>query len=120
MNSTIFIVDDMPDILALADAFLKKHCYENVFCFESPVKALDSVRNGIVPSFVISDYNMPEMNGIDFLDEITTINPKIRGLIMTADASQVFSDKYSVIQKDKLLRLNSILKEEISAAVSDC
>jgi DNA-binding NtrC family response regulator len=112
-NELIFLVDDMPDVLALAKTILNAHGYENVVDFNSPDDALESTRKGVLPSIVISDYNMPEMNGIEFLNEVSSIHPKVRGVIMTADASLVESDKFPVIQKDKLIRINSEYLESL-------
>ena len=38
------------------------------------------------PEVVITDFNMPEMNGIELLRELHTRHPEIRGIILTAFA----------------------------------
>jgi DNA-binding NtrC family response regulator len=44
----------------------------------------------------ISDYEMPDIDGVDFLNEVNQLNPKIRCAIITS-----WSDKISMIKKNK-------------------
>ncbi|MCK9371846.1 MAG: response regulator [Sulfuricurvum sp.] len=39
----------------------------------SAVDALQDIRNGVTPDLVITDMNMPVMNGFEFLQELRTI-----------------------------------------------
>ena len=49
----------------------------------NPAKALKMIKKGDF-SLVISDFKMPGMNGIEFIQNIKKINPKIITFILTA------------------------------------
>jgi DNA-binding response OmpR family regulator len=64
MNPKILIVDDDPNILKLLDISLTKAQYDVISC-DSAEKAI-STANKEKPDLIISDVNMPEMDGIEF------------------------------------------------------
>ncbi|UFS69446.1 response regulator [Geomonas sp. RF6] len=49
------------------------------------------------PELVISDINMPEMNGIDMAREIRTIDPDARFIVLTAYGNQSFLQTFTEI-----------------------
>lgn len=61
----ILAVDDMRSMRELVKSVLEKRGHE-VFIHESGDKALEFARNSTV-DLVISDINMPEMNGVDLV-----------------------------------------------------
>lgn len=58
----------------------------SVIDFESPVKALEHLKKKIC-DIVISDIRMPEMDGIELLSKIKSINPDVSVIMMTAYGS---------------------------------
>lgn len=54
--------------------------------FVSPRKALDRAGEGVAFDAVISDYRMPEMNGVDFLNAFQAIQPNAARLILSGYA----------------------------------
>ncbi len=70
MNQDILLVEDDIDLAELIVAFFKQRDIK-VFHYEDPLKALKDFR-GKKPSFgaIISDLNMPEMSGFEFIKKM--------------------------------------------------
>jgi CheY-like chemotaxis protein len=65
--------------------------YPNVRAFNNPLKALQYIKEHGCPALIITDFEMPEMNGIELLNAITSIHPDAAGLIVTGNQSQALS-----------------------------
>lgn len=75
-KATLFIVDDEPDLLELITDDLIKLPF-NIVTFTDPNKLIEQFtiqQTKVV--VVISDYRMPQMNGLDLRKEINKINSK--------------------------------------------
>ena len=92
MAETIVLVDDEDMILTSIDAFLNLETDYNVMSFTSALKALDYIGNNPV-DLVISDYVMPEMDGISFLGKVREMKPEIPRIILTG-----YADKENAIK----------------------
>ena len=78
----IFVVDDERIIrVALADE-LRDAGFE-VYEFSSAVGGLMKMKE-VVPDIVITDFKMPDINGIEFLKKIKKVNENIYVILMTA------------------------------------
>ena len=93
VNSRIVVVDDDPDVRSVLVEFLLELKYQ-VYEFESGVKAFEALQsdfNGEVSKheidLIISDINMPEMNGMEFVQRVKRQAPKIPVILMTAFGS---------------------------------
>lgn len=73
MNSIhIMIVDDEPSILDLTQRHLEKMGYCNITSCQSGQLALEKYQENTVSfDIIISDLNMPEMNGVEFLRHLS-------------------------------------------------
>lgn len=91
-NETIVLVDDEEMILTSIDAFLSLETDYNVMSFTSANKALDYIENDTV-DLVISDYVMPEMDGISFLGKVREMKPEVPRIILTG-----YADKENAIK----------------------
>jgi DNA-binding NtrC family response regulator len=91
-NQTITIVDDEEMVLTSLRSFLTLETDYNILTFESPVKALEKIKADTV-NLVISDYLMPEMNGIEFLSKVREVKPQIPRIILTG-----YADKENAIK----------------------
>lgn len=65
MRKKILIVDDQPSIAKIISIFLSGD-FEIVY-FPNPIQAIQWLREGNLPSLIITDLHMPEMSGEDFL-----------------------------------------------------
>jgi response regulator RpfG family c-di-GMP phosphodiesterase len=81
------LVDDEKDILDLFSEYLSSNGY-NVISFNNPIYALEYFNQNIRNcSLVITDYNMPQMSGIDFIKKIRekkNTDRKIKTIIISA------------------------------------
>jgi two-component system NtrC family response regulator len=81
-NYSILIIDDEKSQREILSGFLSKRGY-NVFTAESGTIGLKIIKEQII-DIVLSDYKMPEMTGIEILEEVYRINPEISFVIITA------------------------------------
>ena len=72
-NMEILVVDDFATMRRVIKNLLKQAGYQNVAEAEDGVAALSILRSQKI-DFVISDWNMPNMNGLDFLKTVRADN----------------------------------------------
>lgn len=89
---TIVIVDDEEMVLKSLNSFLSLETNYSVKTFLSAKKALEFIKNNDV-DLVVSDYLMPEMDGITFLAKVKTEKPHIPRIILTG-----YADKENAIK----------------------
>jgi len=84
----VLVVDDSSLIRNLVHSVLLKLGFENVFELSNAKKALEFMETKSV-DFIISDWRMPELNGIDLVRHVrqtgTTINPHIPIIMLTGN-----------------------------------
>ena len=91
-TATIVIVDDEEMVLTSLESFLTLETDYQVHTFKSPVEALEFVRDNEV-HLIVSDYLMPEMDGISFLAKVRDIKPDVTRIILTG-----YADKENAIK----------------------
>jgi two-component system chemotaxis response regulator CheY len=91
IESTRFlVVDDFSTMRRIVRNLLKELGFVNVQEAEDGVEALKKLRGGDVFDFVVSDWNMPNMTGIELLREIRK-DPRLKHLpvlMVTAEAKR--------------------------------
>ena len=88
----IAIVDDEEMVLTSLRSFLTLETDYEIATYDSPAKAVEQIRESTV-DLVISDYLMPEMNGIEFLLEIKKLHPYATRILLTG-----YADKENAIK----------------------
>lgn len=85
-NKIVSIVDDELDITKLfQDAICGNLNGVSVVSFTNPVTALAHFKeNKESYVLVISDLRMPELNGLELLKSVKTLNPNVRTILTTA------------------------------------
>lgn len=91
-SQTVVVVDDEEIVLTSINSFLKLETNYIVATFTSALTALDYVKEKDV-DLVISDYLMPEMDGISFLAKVREIKPEVPRIILTG-----YADKENAIK----------------------
>ncbi|MCG8607185.1 SpoIIE family protein phosphatase [bacterium] len=91
-NSTLLIVDDDQEVLSSLSIFLELDTDYDVSTFQSPKQALQMLKEKPV-DLVISDYLMPDMNGLEFLAEVKKIYPETARILLTG-----YADKQNAIR----------------------
>jgi len=83
----ILVVDDEPDLEVLIKQKFRKQIrdrqYEFVFAVNGS-DALDKIRESEDLDIVLSDINMPEMDGLTLLDKMGQLNPILKAVIVSA------------------------------------
>jgi adenylate cyclase len=83
----ILVVDDEPDLEVLIKQRFRKQIrdrqYEFIFAING-ADALDRIRESEDLDIVLSDINMPEMDGLTLLDKMGALNPIIKAVIVSA------------------------------------
>ena len=83
----ILVVDDEPDLEQLVRQRMRREIrrglYEFVFA-RNGVEALDRLNEDQNIGMVLSDINMPEMDGLTLLEQIPTVNPDIHAVVVSA------------------------------------
>ena len=83
----ILVVDDEPDLQPLVLQRMRREIRQNVYDFsfaQNGVEALDQLGEDESIDIVLSDINMPEMDGLTLLEQIPSVNPNIRSVIVSA------------------------------------
>lgn len=87
-SRVVLVVDDEPDIgRSLCLALERRLPYVRVVPFTAPADALGFMRENRV-DLVISDFKMPGMTGLDFLERARELAPTVPRVIMTAYPDQ--------------------------------
>jgi len=89
MNVSILVVDDEPDVGELFRQRFRRETREGTYVMhfaESAAKALASLTEGVRPPLIVilSDINMPGMDGLVLLREIKRGWPNIPVMMVTA------------------------------------
>lgn len=82
MNSLLFVDDDPMVLRAMSRSF--SHDY-NVNVAQGGAEALEILRSGAKFEVVVTDHNMPEMTGVDFVTRARTIADQPRYLMLTGN-----------------------------------
>jgi two-component SAPR family response regulator len=97
------VVDDEADIVYLFRDVLSTIKGVRVFAFTEPVLALEHFQtNHRNYKCVITDFRMPSMNGVQFLDKVKEVNPEVKRIMISAFEidDDLFKDSNSI---DKFL-----------------
>ena len=91
----ILIIDDEPTQIRSLKSFLERRKY-TVSSANSGIDGIKIVKENNI-NLVITDFRMPEMNGLEVVKELIKINPEIPVVVVTAfsetkDAVQVMKE----------------------------
>jgi CheY-like chemotaxis protein len=89
MTVSLLVVDDEPDVPALFRQRFRREAKEGAYVLHfahSGVEALDQLAGDIQPEpiVILSDINMPGMDGLALLREIKTRRPELVVMMVTA------------------------------------
>lgn len=86
-NFAVMIVDDEEMVLESLASFLSLETDYELLTFQSPAEALKELNKRPV-DIVISDFLMPEMNGLNFLKEVKKLYPNVPRIMLTGYADK--------------------------------
>ncbi|MEO0274678.1 MAG: response regulator [candidate division WOR-3 bacterium] len=87
MPKTILIVDDSATMLLSLKTILEIHNFK-VEQASNGKEALDKIKAGLKPDLIITDLNMPVMDGLEFIKNVRTILKFTPILILTTESEQ--------------------------------
>ncbi len=90
--ASIVIVDDEDIVLQTMSSLLALETSYDVHTFLTPRHALESIKDLHV-DLVISDFLMPDMNGLEFLSEVKRLYPDTVRILLTG-----YADRASAIR----------------------
>ena len=80
MSKVVVFVDDSKTVLLTAEMAVKPLVESGAIefrAYENPLELLDDVASGFVYDLLITDVNMPQMNGLDMARELKS-NPAVK------------------------------------------
>lgn len=87
MPKKIFLVDDSATMLMSIKTILEMKGF-SVEQASNGKEALDKVKAGLKPDLIITDINMPVMDGLEFIKNVRTILKFTPILILTTESEQ--------------------------------
>ena len=69
-NMKILVVDDFPTMRRIIKTLLRQNGFTNIVEAENGVQAIQVLQEQTDIEFVISDWNMPEMDGLEFIKAV--------------------------------------------------
>jgi len=88
----IVVVDDEKIVTSAFSTLLKVEGFSDAHFFNNPNEALEFIKTN-TPDLVISDFLMPEMNGLEFLTEVKKLYPEVSKILLTG-----YADKENAIR----------------------
>ena len=86
-DGMIVVVDDEKIVTSAFKTLLMVEGYTNAHYFNNPEDALVFLKDNR-PDLVISDFLMPQMNGLEFLLEVKKLYPEVSKIILTGYADK--------------------------------
>jgi CheY-like chemotaxis protein len=101
MSPRIFIVDDDDLNRDFIAEIVTAIGFSNIRIFSDPIAVLSAVDSGDFPSLIVSDFNMPGLNGISLLNTLSFVSCSFSGIIVTSDEQAALnrSDTFPVFNK---------------------
>lgn len=92
MKGKVVVVDDEKIVTSAFKTLLKVEGFQDSHFFNDPKEALVFLQTNI-PDVVISDFLMPDMNGLEFLSEVNKLYPEVSKILLTG-----YADKENAIK----------------------
>lgn len=92
IEAKIVVVDDEKMVTSAFKTLFKVEGIEGGVFFNSPIEALEYIKTN-APDLIISDYLMPEMKGLEFLQEAKKLYPETSMILLTG-----YADKENAIK----------------------
>ncbi len=110
-GESVWYVDDDPVMALMVQRLLQREGYRVTVC-EGPLQALQRAREGATPpALLITDYNMPELSGLDLAAQLSRLWPAVPIVLTTGyvgDTLQAEATRHGV---RALLRKENTLEE---------
>jgi len=92
MGKNILVVDDDVIVTSALKTLFKVEGIKNFVMFNDPLEAIEYLKEN-EPCIIVSDFMMPQMNGLEFLTEAKKIYPDVSKILLTG-----YADKENAIR----------------------
>lgn len=92
ISGKIVIVDDEKIVTSAFKTLLRVEGFSDVNCFNNPEEAVEFLKTN-TPDIIISDFLMPQMNGLEFLTKAKELYPEVSMILLTG-----YADKENAIK----------------------
>lgn len=92
----IYLIDDDVFFNKTLSSYLKKQNFE-VSTFFNAETFLEAYKNGAQPDLVVTDYRLPNLNGLDLIKQLKVSNPHVPVILITS-----YSDVKTAVKSIKL------------------
>ncbi len=92
MGKNIVIVDDDVIVTSALKTLFKVEGIKNFVTFNNPIEAVEYLKEN-KPCIIVSDFMMPQMNGLEFLTEAKKLHPDVSMILLTG-----YADKENAIR----------------------
>ncbi len=117
--SILLVEDDESTNEALCSLLTMQFPRVSVYSATDGKTGLDCFRSNL-PDVVITDINMPEMNGVEMLKNICSIKADTRIVVVTAHSDELYLDKVTSIGINVELVFKPIDFAVLFAAINRC
>ena len=100
-TETLLVCDDEESVLTVLSALLEKLGYSVIKAL-GPRKAIQAARSHIGRiSLLLTDFNMPDMNGQQLAEELTQLDPDLKVILLSGMTGDIleYGDDFELIQK---------------------
>lgn len=122
-NLTVLIIDDMKLVRLRLFQLCTKLGFKNILEAENGLAAWNIIKgNNTIPSLILTDYNMPDMNGLKFLEQVRSHDStkNIPVIFITAEGEKnLIIDALSLGVTDFVVKpfSDDVLTEKIKSAI---
>ena len=85
MPHRVLFVDDDPQLLAALGRTFRRRF--DVHCAGGGAEALELIKGSLPFAVVVADHRMPEMDGVEFLQEVQRLSPDTTRIMLTGHAT---------------------------------
>jgi len=115
----IIVIDDVPIEACIIEDMLIDAGFRNIRTYSDPLSALKNIPAHYRPKLLIIDYHMPEMTGVEVIEEVRRRYDAIDAILITGDYQKVkqLAPRYRVLEKNLTFhnRLLSCVEEILGA-----
>lgn len=115
----VMIVDDYMPILKYVEQLVdwQKLGLQVTATLHSSIKALESF-DQVIPDILITDIDMPQLNGIELAKKCKTINPALRIIFLTCHEEFEYAKGALKLQADDYLVKDELTEEQLAASLN--
>ena len=101
-KSVVFYVED-EDVIRESATKILRYSFENFYSFADGKDALDAISNDIIPDIIVTDINMPHVNGLEMIQEIQKMGYIIPVIFITGYSEREYINQAMELNVKKFL-----------------